>query len=160
LRIRAATRKDLDALRELVAGIPRSLASPGLTGAVALPAVEQLLLTGVVAGDRQLLLIETRKPRQVVGLLDARLHQPRPGTAFVELLLFRPSARGQGLGGEACRAWQAWLQRSRGIREVQAAVLEQDAAALTFWSGLGFRGTGERREDDTGRIYRVLALRG
>jgi RimJ/RimL family protein N-acetyltransferase len=158
LRLREASREDLETVRDLLAGTPRALAcsAPFRTG-VAPAALEQIVQAALLSRDRQLLLLEeVARWHAVVGLLDMRLHHPWARSAFVELLLLAPEARGRGFGREACEAWQRWAAGRRELVEVQASVLAEDQGALAFWRALGYRETGERRRDETGRSCLTL----
>lgn len=153
LRLREASGDDLEAVRDLLVGTPRTLAcSAPFRTEVAPAALDQILRAARNSHDRQFLLLEERgRGGSVLGLLDVRLHHPWARSAFIELLLLAPSARGRGIGREACEAWHAWAAGQRELVEVQASVVEEDAGALSFWRALGYRETGRRRPDETGR---------
>jgi RimJ/RimL family protein N-acetyltransferase len=158
LRLREASRDDLDAVSDLLAGTPRALAcSAPFRTDVAPAALDQVVQAALHSRDRQFLLLEeVARESAVMGLLDIRLHHPWARSAFIELLLLAPGARGRGFGREACEAWHRWAVGGRDLVEVQASVLAEDAGALSFWRALGYRETGLRRRDETGRTCLTL----
>ena len=156
LRLRDASERDLTALRHLLADTPRALTCFPFSGAPAVAAVEEMLRIAIRYADRRLLIIEEKKGRRAVGLLDLRLHHPWSGAVFIELLLLAPEARGHGYGREACEACHDWASEVRGYRESHAGVLAEDGEARAFWRALGYRETGESHADDAGRSFLVF----
>jgi RimJ/RimL family protein N-acetyltransferase len=159
LRAREARRGDEAVMRRLLAAAPEPLVAPELVGQLAPRAAGQLLLDSLLEGDRQLLLIQELSTGSWVGMFELRIGHPWPRAAVVELLLLVGPARGKGYGQEICGAWLGWAKRERGLVEVQATVLEDDARALSFWQGMGFRDTGRVQHDQAKRRHRLMACR-
>jgi ribosomal protein S18 acetylase RimI-like enzyme len=73
----------------------------------------------------------------LVGVLDVFAHYPEPGAWYIGLVLLDPTARTRGLGRAVVESF-ARDARSHGATELQINVVEQNSAALSFWTRLGF----------------------
>lgn len=86
------------------------------------------------------------KDRMVLGLFDgphlAGVYEgfkdyPEPGTWWLGLVVLEPSRRGQGIGSQVYRAFEAWAA-TQGVRTVGLGVIELNAGAHRFWRRMGF----------------------
>jgi ribosomal protein S18 acetylase RimI-like enzyme len=81
----------------------------------------------------------------LVGVLDVFAHYPEPGVWYIGLVLLEPTARTRGLGRAVVESF-AHDARSQGATELQINVVEHNAAALSFWTRLGFKETRRWRQ--------------
>jgi GNAT superfamily N-acetyltransferase len=73
----------------------------------------------------------------LVGALELARDLPAEGTWWIALLMLDPRARGRGLGTRILAAAAEWVA-AQGGRELQLAVLTQNAPAERFWRRRGF----------------------
>jgi ribosomal protein S18 acetylase RimI-like enzyme len=78
-----------------------------------------------------------RDDERLLGILDLCRGYPAPGTWYIGLLLLHPDARGQGAGRAVIEAL-ADFARTHGAQRLMLSVLEENVAALHFWSAVGF----------------------
>lgn len=74
---------------------------------------------------------------RLVGLLDVMRDYPEPREWFIGLMLIDPALRGQGVGTDVYRAFEAWAARC-GVLAVGLGVVEANSQAYHFWQRLGF----------------------
>jgi GNAT superfamily N-acetyltransferase len=75
---------------------------------------------------------------RLCGVLDVVRDFREPGEWYLGLLLFEPSARGQGHGETALDALELWL-RSQSASRIRLACAEQNAGGRRFCERRGFR---------------------
>jgi GNAT superfamily N-acetyltransferase len=75
---------------------------------------------------------------QMIGVIDMLRGYPTPDVWYIGLLMLAPEARGRGLGSAALAAIRDWA-RCNGATSLRIAVQSQNAAALHFWRGHGFK---------------------
>lgn len=73
----------------------------------------------------------------LVGVLDVFADYPDPGVWYIGLVLLEPLARTRGLGRSVVETF-AHDARRHGATELQINVVEQNVAAISFWTRLGF----------------------
>jgi GNAT superfamily N-acetyltransferase len=73
----------------------------------------------------------------LVGVLDVFADYPDPGVWYIGLVLLEPAARTRGLGRAVVETFAQDAHR-HGATELQINVVEQNVAALSFWTRLGF----------------------
>lgn len=85
------------------------------------------------------------KDGALVGAAEMALVPP-PSTAWIALLIIRHEAQRQGYGTEAADLLEAHLLAQPGIEHIGLGVLTQNAPALAFWEGRGYRRGLVRRD--------------
>lgn len=74
----------------------------------------------------------------LVGVLDAIVDFPHPGTWTMGMLLLAPDHRGAGLGSTVLDAYEAWARRS-GARAFRTAVVTHHERGLRFLERAGYQ---------------------
>jgi GNAT superfamily N-acetyltransferase len=77
---------------------------------------------------------------QLIGVLDALMDWPDPGTWSMGILLLDPGHRGHGLGTAALAAYESWA-RDQGAREFRTAVMAHHADGRRFIEQAGYSST-------------------
>ena len=74
----------------------------------------------------------------LIGLIDVVREYPDPGVWFLGLLLLHPAHRSRGLGTRVYDAFAEWAF-AEGCDIMRLGVVQQNEAALRFWSRIGFQ---------------------
>lgn len=74
---------------------------------------------------------------QLVGVLTTPPDYPDPGYWYIGLMVLDPDARGQGLGAEVYRAFEAWVA-AQGGESILLAVVDDNPGGRRFWERMGF----------------------
>ena len=93
--------------------------------------------TGGDPANKMLFGIRATGGQELIGVMDGHADYPEPGVWYLGLLLFHPSARGGRIGREVVESF-AMAARTRGAKELQLNVVEQNAGGYRFWISLGF----------------------
>lgn len=80
----------------------------------------------------------------LAGVAELSFGFPRPGDAYLGLMIFATWARGQGHGATLLRHIEH-LARSRGCHEIFLGVLSSNPKGRAFWMREGFTDTGISR---------------
>lgn len=105
-------------------------------------------------------LVAEQEGRDLLGVIRIGRDPDEPGAGHVYSLYVRPDAQGLGVGTRLLAAADEWLRRD-GVHEATLWVFAANAAALAFYSRLGWQPDGgERVEPEYGepelRLRRIL----
>jgi RimJ/RimL family protein N-acetyltransferase len=110
---------------------------------------------GVAAADK--VVFAVCADGEMVGVADMVRGYPKPGTAFLGLLVVAGPAQGRGIGRRAVRALEA-VARERGCTRIRLAVVRTNDAAAGFWRAMGFSATGEVAPYEAGVVVSECVL--
>src|SRR3712207_6143438 len=74
---------------------------------------------------------------RLVGVLTTPPGYPDAGSWYLGLMVLDPDARGQGLGEEVYRAFEAWVA-SQGGERILLVVADDNPRGRRFWERMGF----------------------
>lgn len=128
-----------------------------MTGAPASPTEAHALMHVVPetakASDKQV--IGVHQGRDLIGALDLYRNYPRPGLAWMGILLLHPKLRGHGHGAAMIR-WMIEWARQQGCVRLRLGVADDNARAREVLGRHGFLPTGERISRVSGARRLVL----
>lgn len=128
-----------------------------MTGAPASPTEAHGLMHAVpeTAKAADKLVIGVQQGRDLIGALDLYRNYPRPGLAWMGILLLHPKLRGHGHGAAMIR-WMIEWARGQGCVRLRLGVADDNARAREVLGRHGFRPTGERISRVSGARRLVL----
>jgi GNAT superfamily N-acetyltransferase len=94
----------------------------------------------------------------MVGCADLIRGHPDPSTAFLGLLLVSESSQGQGVGRRAYELLETFVRCWGTCQRIRLGVVRTNDGVLPFWTGRGFRPTGEVRPYRCGSVVSETIL--
>ncbi|MCC9074679.1 GNAT family N-acetyltransferase [Litorilinea aerophila] len=97
-------------------------------------------LLGIV---RRLVADDPQAGGELIGLVDFRLHWPRPKTVYLGMIMVAEPYQRQGIGTQAWLLLRPWLVETAHMSRARVGVAQFNIPALKFFQSLGFTLTGE-----------------
>jgi ribosomal protein S18 acetylase RimI-like enzyme len=128
-------------------GAPPGQAAQDLADAAATPGRTLLGILRAVRPD------QPTAGREMVGMLDIRLHHPSEGTASIGMVMVAEPRQRQGVGRAAWALLEPWLRDTARVRTARLHVEQFNTPALKFFTALGFQMTGEAQRVRVGDAF-------
>ncbi len=97
-------------------------------------------LLGIV---RRLVADDPQAGGELIGLVDFRLHWPRPQMVYLGMIMVAEPYQRQGIGTQAWQLLRPWLEETAHMSRARVGIAQFNIPALKFFQSLGFTLTGE-----------------
>lgn len=99
--------------------------------------------------------------REMVGIAtyEPSGHGGQPSQAWLALVMIAEKFQRRGYGAEACRLIEENIRSNNAVQIIGLGVLSNNPVALDFWQKMGYRTTGNRKQDDLGHEIMLMEKR-